>query len=82
MAGEVQTWKKFAEQARGGELYPGNEAVVRECLAACDARLTEVIKDHMETVENMREVMAQSIKHLTGQDVAAGRIAATDTAGR
>ncbi len=45
--------------------------------------IDQVIKDHMETVKNMREVMAQSIKHLTGQDVAAaGQIAATDTAGR
>ncbi|MCC3316428.1 hypothetical protein [Nocardia africana] len=126
MAGEVETWKKFAEQARGGELCLDNEAVARECLAACDTRLAElqslfnvaqltqrvsgfgdfdmghaleggylkqatgepnsidqVIKDHMETVKNMREVMAQSIKHLTGQDVAAaGQIAATDPAGR
>ncbi|MGW0357543.1 hypothetical protein ACWDXV_25375 [Nocardia nova] len=119
-------WQTFADQARSGELYLDNEAVARECLAACDKRLQElsdlsslvgltqsvsgfgdfdmghaleggylkqatgepnsidqVIKDHMETVKNMREVMAQSVKHLTGQDVAAaGQIAATDTAGR
>ncbi|WP_227984953.1 hypothetical protein [Nocardia spumae] len=118
MSSESDQWKRYAEQARAGALYLDNEAVARECLTACDKRLTDlqdiltvveltkrvsgfgdfdmghalegafqkqgtgepnsidaVIKEHAEVVRNMREVMVQSIKHLTGQDVdAAGQI--------
>ncbi|MBF6173743.1 hypothetical protein [Nocardia blacklockiae] len=123
---DVAKWQKLAEQARSGVLYLNDEAVARECLAACDQRLTDlndlatignitqrvsgfgdfdmgralesgflkqatgepnsidqIIRDHIETVKNMREVMALSIKQLTGQDVDnAGEIGATDPAGR
>ncbi|NKY47746.1 hypothetical protein [Nocardia cerradoensis] len=127
MAGAESTqWQQLAEQSRSGDLLLDNESVARECLTACDQRLTDlqgmldlarlaqavsgfgdfdmghaleggylkqatgepnsvdqVIKDHIETVKSMREVMAQSIKHLTGQDVGnAAQIAATDPAGR
>ncbi|GAB2707330.1 hypothetical protein [Nocardia thraciensis] len=40
--------------------------------------IDQIIKDHIETVKNMREVMALSIKRLTGQDVSnAGAISQT-----
>ncbi|WP_280256254.1 hypothetical protein [Nocardia wallacei] len=127
MAGEeVAKWQQLAEQARSGALYLDDEAVARECLAACDQRLTDlndmatiasitqhvsgfgdfdmghaletgflkqatgdpnsidqIIRDHIDTVKNMREVMALSIKQLTGQDVDnAGEIGSTDPTGR
>ncbi|WP_280262331.1 hypothetical protein [Nocardia wallacei] len=124
-AEEVAKWQQLAGQARAGELYLDDEAVARECLAACDQRLADlqgmldsarstqnvtgfgdfdmghaleaaflkqavgepnsidqVIRDHIETVKNMREVMALSIKRLTGQDVSnAGAITNTGTGG-
>ncbi|WP_280335076.1 hypothetical protein [Nocardia wallacei] len=123
---EVAKWQQLAEQARSGELYLDDEAVARECLAACDQRLIalddllntarqtqhvsgfgdfdmghalesgflkqatgdpnsidQIIRDHIDTVKNMREVMALSIKQLTGQDVDnAGEIGSTDPTGR
>ncbi|BCK54313.1 hypothetical protein [Nocardia wallacei] len=127
MAGEeAARWQRLAEQARSGGLYLDDEAIARECLAACDQRLTDlqimldtarftqrvsgfgdfdmgraleagflkqatgepnsidqVILDHIDTVKNMREVMALSIKQLTGQDVDnAGEIGSTDPTGR
>lgn len=127
MAGaESAQWQQLAEQSRSGDLLLDNESVARECLKACDQRLTDlqgmldlarlaqavsgfgdfdmghaleggylkqatgepnsidqVVKDHIETVKNMREVMAQSVKHLTGQDVGnAAQIAATGTGDR
>lgn len=123
---ESAKWSMLAEQARSGELYLDDEAVARECLAACDQRIADlegliqlatvaqrvsgfgdfdmgrsleagfrgqavgepnsidqVILDHIDTVKNMREVMALSIKQLTGQDVDnAGEIGSTDPTGR
>lgn len=107
----LTAWQQQAAAARAGELYLDDEAVARECLAACNKRLedlqemadliqqaenvsgfgdfdmarqleekfktqasgdpnsiSEVVKDHMETVQNMREVMAISLARLTGQD--------------
>ncbi|WP_280366934.1 hypothetical protein [Nocardia wallacei] len=43
----------------------------------------QIIRDHIDTIKNMREVMALSIKQLTGQDVDnAGEIGSTDPTGR
>ncbi|RDI49367.1 hypothetical protein [Nocardia mexicana] len=40
--------------------------------------IDQIIRDHVDTVKNMREVMALSIKRLTGQDVSnAGAITQT-----
>ncbi|MFG3702932.1 hypothetical protein ACGF5C_34495 [Micromonospora sp. NPDC047620] len=108
---DLAAWQQQAAAARAGELYLDDEAVARECLAACNKRIddleqtaklvqqvenvsgfgdfdmarqledkfktqasgtdnsiAEVIKDHLETVRNMQEVMAISLARLTGQD--------------
>ncbi|MEU6561748.1 hypothetical protein [Nocardia nova] len=42
--------------------------------------IDQVIQDHIDVVKNMREVMVQSIRIITGQDVDnAGQINASDT---
>lgn len=119
---DATKWQQLAEQSRSGELYLDDEAVARECLKACDDRLTDlgeilnlarltqrvsgfgdfdmghaleggyklqatgdpnsidqVILENIETVKNMREVMALSIQRLTGEDVDnAARISSAD----
>ncbi|MBF6145478.1 MULTISPECIES: hypothetical protein [Nocardia] len=108
---DLAAWQQQAAAARAGELYLDDEAVARECLAACNKRIddleqtaklvqqvenvsgfgdfdmarqledkfktqasgtdnsiAEVLQDHMETVKNMREVMAISLARLAGQD--------------
>ncbi|MFC9896826.1 hypothetical protein ACFVMC_24340 [Nocardia sp. NPDC127579] len=109
---DVAKWEQFAAQARSGELYLDSEEVARQCLAACDQRVTdlenmanlveqtkrvsgfgdfkmadqlvrqflgqatgntnsidEVLKEHIEVVRDMGEIMAVSVKRITGQDV-------------
>ncbi|AHH15076.1 hypothetical protein NONO_c02610 [Nocardia nova SH22a] len=59
------------------------EEVFKKQAAGEPNSIDEVIKDNIEIVKNMREVMAQSIKILTGQDVDnTGQINSTDPAGR
>ncbi|WP_330253974.1 hypothetical protein OG874_05135 [Nocardia sp. NBC_00565] len=111
---EVETalWQRFAEQAKAGELYLDSEEAARQCLAACDQRVTDlegilryaqqaqfvsgfgdfhmaddlqkmfkgqasgepnsidaIIREHMEVVKDMGQIMALSIKRISGQDV-------------
>ncbi|MEV0295401.1 hypothetical protein [Nocardia sp. NPDC050710] len=109
---EVAQWQKFAEQAKSGELYLDSEEAARQCLDACDKRITEldgllrlaqqaqfvsgfgdfnmandlvkqfkgqasgeansidkIILEHIEVVKDMGEIMALSVKRISGQDV-------------
>ncbi|MEV0295403.1 hypothetical protein [Nocardia sp. NPDC050710] len=109
---EAAQWRRYADQARAGALYLDDEAAARECLTACDNRITElqdmltfanaaqsvsgfgdfnmandlvgmfkkqasgennsvdkIILEHVEVVRDMGEIMALSVKRITGQDV-------------
>ncbi|WP_433521765.1 MULTISPECIES: hypothetical protein [Nocardia] len=109
---DVAQWTRFADQARSGELYLDSEEAARQCLTACDQRLSDlqdmliqaqaaqrvsgfgdfnmandlvkmfkgqatgednsidkIILDHIEVVKDMGQIMALSIKRITGQDV-------------
>ncbi|WP_431957158.1 hypothetical protein [Nocardia lijiangensis] len=104
-------WRRFADQARAGELYLDSEVAVTECLTACDQMIADyqlllnyaqnaqrvtgfgdfkiaddlaklfllqatgddssidaVIRESIEVVKDMREVLQISFKRLTGQD--------------
>ncbi|MEU6563162.1 hypothetical protein [Nocardia nova] len=108
---DLTAWKKFANDARSGNLYLNDEEAARECLRACNQRIedlqetsnlvqrvesvsgfgdfdmarqledkfrtqaagtpnsiAEVLKDNIEVVKQMRDVMAISIARLTNQD--------------
>ncbi|MEV0710673.1 hypothetical protein [Nocardia aurea] len=109
---DIAAWEGFAAQARTGELYLDSEEAARQCLAACEQRLTDlsdlltyaqlaqrvsgfgdfdmandlvkqflgqatgednsidkIIREHIEVVKDMGEIMALSLKRITGQDV-------------
>ncbi|MFE9327038.1 hypothetical protein ACIHDR_36180 [Nocardia sp. NPDC052278] len=109
---DIAQWRKFAGQARTGELYLDDEAAARQCLTACDDRINDlnamltyanaaqnvsgfgdfnmandlvkmfkgqatgennsidvIIREHIEVVKDMGQIMALSIKRITGQDV-------------
>ncbi|MCP2295249.1 hypothetical protein APR11_001656 [Nocardia amikacinitolerans] len=54
-----------------GDFNMGNELVQKFLKQATgeDHSIDKVIDEHIETVQNMREVMAISFKRITGQDV-------------
>ncbi|MFC9897480.1 hypothetical protein ACFVMC_27635 [Nocardia sp. NPDC127579] len=109
---EVAKWERFAAAVRSGELFLDSEDVAKQCLAACDKRVTElqdmtalvrqaqtvsgfgnfpmadqlvgqfktqatgldnsidkVIQAHIDVVKDMGEIMALSVKRITGQDI-------------
>lgn len=37
---DIAQWRKFADQARSGELYLDDEQAARACMTACDQRIT------------------------------------------
>ncbi|MET8871780.1 hypothetical protein [Nocardia sp. NPDC004604] len=54
---DIAQWRKFADQARSGELYLDDEQAARACMTACDERIT--------TLEDML-VFAQRAQNVSG----------------
>ncbi|MFF0528363.1 hypothetical protein ACFYT3_08230 [Nocardia amikacinitolerans] len=70
--GELRTYVSNAKAVSGfGDFNMGNELVQKFLKQATgeDNSIDKVILEHIETVKNMREVMAISFKRITGQDV-------------
>ncbi|MEV0028751.1 hypothetical protein [Nocardia sp. NPDC050793] len=69
---ELRTYVSNAKAVSGfGDFNMGNDLVQKFLKQATgeDNSIDKVILEHIETVTNMREVMAISFKRITGQDV-------------
>ncbi|WP_068064311.1 hypothetical protein [Nocardia xishanensis] len=53
----ITQWRKFADQAKSGEIYLDDEAAARECLTACD----KFIQDYTDLIRS-----AQNAQRVSG----------------